>query len=342
MGQKTGIAWCKHTFNMIWGCTKISEGCARCYAETLARRFGFDVWGDKPRRTFGEKHWNEPFKWDRDAQKAGERRSVFADSMCDVFERLPESHPSYRHVEVARAKLFKVVKRTSNLDWLLVTKRTENIASMLPDDWGNGYPNVYLIATVESQSQTRRIPELLAVPAVVHALSCEPLLSQVDLTHIRHGESEINALTGKVSTPNDAMITGWGAHYGNKIDWVIAGGESGDGFRAMDLDWARDLRDQCVKANVPFFFKQESGVHPNKVSPLLDGRLWQELPLSTRKQVLKPTDQTRQLGIAGWEVTKVVGKFPDGSRDVIVRNPADQTELGPYSVWLSDIIESEP
>jgi len=140
------------------------------------------------------------------------------------------------------------VRRCSNLDWLLLTKRPENIASMLPEWWTGADPGIWLGATVENQRRAdERIPILRAVPCAVHFLSVEPLLGPVDLD-----------LRG--------------------IQWVICGGESGPGCRPMHPDWAKSVRDQCLKSGVPFFFKQWSGLFPKKLGALLDGREWNEFP----------------------------------------------------------------
>jgi len=244
---KTKIAWTDYTFNPWWGCAKVSPGCAHCYAETLARRFGCDVWGARPRRLFGDAHWREPLKWNRDAEQAGERRRVFAGSMCDVFEQAKRSDG----LDAERARLFALIRLTPHLDWLLLTKRAENIAAMLPADWGAGYANVWLGVSAENQpAADERIPLLMRVPARVRFVSCEPLIEYVDLK-----------LGAYRDQPNSRAE--W-------IHWVIVGGESGPNYRAMDLDWARSLRGQCARTGVAFFFKQESGARPG-TNPMLDG-----------------------------------------------------------------------
>lgn len=233
MGEKTGIEWCDHTFNPWWGCLKVSSACDNCYAETLSRRFG-EHWGAHAEyRTFGDKHWNEPLRWNRTAEKAGVRRRVFCASMGDVFDnRAPDG---------ARDRLWALIRATPALDWLLLTKRPQNIARMLPPDWGGSYPNVWLGTTCENQEEAeRRIPHLLAVLAVVRFLSCEPLLGPLDLDHYLRAASHRYA--GPVSR--------------GAIQWVIAGGESGPGARPSHPMWFRRLRDQCVAADVPYFFKQ--------------------------------------------------------------------------------------
>lgn len=266
MSARTGIEWTDHTFNIAWGCMKVSPGCQHCYADTLSRRYGHNVWGPAkttPRRTFGEKHWREPVLWNRAAEKAGERRRVFCCSMCDVFE----DHPT---IDAERAKLWPLIRATPWLDWQLLTKRPERIAANLPDDWGNGYPNVWLGTSVESQEYTDRIPPLLAVPAVVHFLSCEPLLERIDIRQhlVGHEEHGVGHTVG--------ACIGWTP----PLDWIICGGESGPKARPMAIDWARDLQRQCADAGVAFFLKQLGGVRDKRghLDAVLDGVRYVEMP----------------------------------------------------------------
>ena len=131
---KTKIEWTDYTFNPWWGCTKVSEGCANCYAERLAHRFDKNLWGPgSSRRGFGDEHWTEPRFWNRKAQREGVRRRVFCGSMCDVFE-------SHLDVKYHRMQLWRLIEETPALDWLLLTKRPENIERMLPQRWSSfGY-----------------------------------------------------------------------------------------------------------------------------------------------------------------------------------------------------------
>ena len=146
MGVETKIQWAHHTFNPWWGCEKISPECKNCYAAAWAKRTGFGhTWGPNATyRTFGDRYWSQPRKWNRDAARAGERRRVFCASMADVFDaRAPEG---------VQAQLFDLIRETRNLDWLLLTKRPERIASSLPPDWGiSGWSNVWLGTTVGCQ-----------------------------------------------------------------------------------------------------------------------------------------------------------------------------------------------
>lgn len=247
MGEKTEISWCDATFNPWWGCVKVSPGCANCYAETFAKRTGHSIWGPAAttqRRTFGDKHWQEPLKWHADAVKAGERRRVFCASMADVFEAHPQLHTE-------RALLWMLIEQTPALDWLLLTKRPENIADMVPSWWradGDWPDHVWLGTTVEDQAAAeKRIPILRQFSAPVLFLSCEPLLGPLDLQDLAY----------EVSGPEWAGV--------NKlVDWVICGGESGPRSRPMHPDWARSLRDQCQAAGVAFFMKQMGGVRDKR------------------------------------------------------------------------------
>jgi protein gp37 len=247
MGADSKIEWTHHTFNPWWGCTRVSPGCVHCYAETFAKRTGL-AWGPQAeRRFFGDKHWNEPLKWNRMAEAAGERRRVFCASMADVFEDRPELH-------VQRERLFDLIAATPWLDWLLLTKRPENAARLAPASWATGWPrNVWAMTTAEDQQRAdERIPTLLEIPAAVHGVSYEPAIGPVDFTRIRSAEFGIafDALHGF-------------AERTIRIDWIIVGGESGPGARPFDIDWARDTVEQCKAADVACFVKQ-LGAHPEE------------------------------------------------------------------------------
>lgn len=254
MSLNSAIEWTHHTWNPWWGCTKISPGCANCYAARDARRYGFNIWGSAAeRRFFRPKHWHQPIQWNKAAREAGQRHRVFP-SMCDPFED--------RDDLVGPLGLFlHVIRSTPNLDWLLVTKRPENIGVRLSlalndlmrspnpdhhktgswvDDWIDARippRNVWLLASVESQDFLPRADELLKIPAVVHGLSIEPMLGPIELD---------------LWSPE--AWNGPGIRRG--LDWIICGGESGPGARPMHPGWARSLRDQCAESGVPFFFKQ--------------------------------------------------------------------------------------
>ena len=249
MGVETAIGWTDHTFNPWWGCARVSPGCQNCYAEAFAKRTGNDVWGaNNDRRRFGDKHWAEPLKWDRKAEADGVRRRVFCASMADVFEDR-EDH------QADRQRLWDLIEETPHLDWQLLTKRPENVLTMTSFDFFERRPNVWIGTTVEDQKRAdERIPHLLAIPAAVRFLSCEPLLGPVSFRW--------------------AM---WAPIYGNHLDglkgihWVIVGGESGPRHRSLNLDWAREIRRQCDLAGVAYFFKQVGGRTPKAGGDLLDG-----------------------------------------------------------------------
>jgi protein gp37 len=292
MAKITKIEWCDHTWNLVHGCTKISPACSNCYAETISKRYGHKIWGkDSNRLTFGSKYWQQPLSWNKKSLKDGMRRKVFCSSMADIFE----DHPT---VNQERLKLWPLIKSTEGLDWLLLTKRAENIKWMLPSDWNDGYPNVWLGVTAETEEYvSERIPLLQQVNAVVRFVSAEPLLGPINL------EPYLNSKVIKLETCDGAISS---AYY-PAIDWIIAGGESGPKARPTHPDWIRSLRSQCIKSNIPFFFKQwgtwspyapmkrSVKVHvfePTSVSKyqqmfragkkqsgrLLDGRTWEQYP----------------------------------------------------------------
>jgi protein gp37 len=159
-------------------------------------------------------------------------------------------------VDRERKRVFTLINETPNLFWLLLTKRPQNIASRLPADWASGYGNVGLGTSVETANYIDRIKILAEIPSTLRFLSLEPLLGPLPKLPLQG------------------------------IGWVIVGGESGDGFRPMLLDWVRDIRDQCLAANVPFFFKQLAGKAGNGELPTLDGVTWSQLPDFGRSQSL--------------------------------------------------------
>jgi protein gp37 len=250
MADKTLIAWTDRTFNIAWGCTKISPGCKNCYADNLAVRYGHSVWGvNGNRRTFGDKHWSTPHKWESEStihnpgvRGAGWNHLVFCSSMCDVWE----DHPT---IDAERAKLWPLIKATPHLDWQLLTKRPERIADHLPSDWSvKNYPNVWLGTSIENDDYTWRAEELKKIPAVVHFISYEPALG-----------------------PLPSLDT-------NGLEWLIVGGESGKEWKKHEMDhgWARDIRDKCIASKTAFFFKQSSAALTERGTSLIheDGTRW--------------------------------------------------------------------
>jgi protein gp37 len=258
MAERSNIEWCDATFNPWIGCTKISPACDHCYAER-----DFDLrrhvvqWGaGQARKRTAFSTWAAPRHWNARAHCAGVRPRVFCASLADVFDN---------EVPVQwRRDLFDLIAATPNLDWLLLTKRIGNAKTMMADAlhlnpaaqaegriWP--LPNVWLGATICNQDEADRdIPKLLDVPAAVRFVSIEPMLGPIDLTDIvvRHGGGTEDHFSALYDADDDEADT---ASY---IDWVIVGGESGPHARPMHPHWARDLRDQCAAAGVPFMFKQ--------------------------------------------------------------------------------------
>jgi protein gp37 len=276
VGKHTEIIWTESTFNTHWGCTKISEGCAHCYAETFSKRVGFSdtgsqfrIWGDDAqRRFFGDAHWQEPLKWNAAADKLGVMHRVFCGSMCDILEDRLD-------LLVPRSRVFQMVPKTPNLLWLFLSKRPENAAELLPYEWAKHWPrNVMAGFTIENQKRLEeRLPHIARLhklfPGIQTFASCEPLLSALDWNYC--GLSRLRY-----------------------FDWIIAGGESGPGARPMHPDWIRKLRDDCAQRDdmclpwpVPFLFKQWGDYRylvrmgKTKAGRTLDGRTWDQVPLLT-------------------------------------------------------------
>ncbi|SHJ68227.1 protein gp37 [Roseomonas rosea] len=268
MAEVTGISWATSTFNPWIGCTPVSAGCNHCYAETLATsRLGV-AWGPHAlRRRTSPGNWKKPLAWNRKAAKDGQPWRVFCSSLADVFDnRAPEG---------AREDLWELIRATPSLTWMLLTKRPGNIPRMLPRDWADGWPHVWLGTSVENQAAAdTRVRQLLDVPAALHFLSCEPLLGPLDLRHVSTGDDRwgwLDSLSGLLHVGSDRVET-------RRIGWVIAGGESGPRARAVEQPWLQELRDQCGALGVPFHFKQWGGRTPTAGGHLLDGAEHLEVP----------------------------------------------------------------
>lgn len=266
MGKETGITWCDHTFNPWWGCVRVSPGCEHCYAETFSKRMGLNIWGSTERRFFGDKHWNEPIAWNKQAEQEGKVHRVFCASMADVFE-------VFKGLDIQRFRLWNLVEHTPWLEWLILTKRPENISTRIPSEFNYMTSNVRLGVTAEDQEYgDRRIAKMLEVWGGKNFVSYEPALGPL---HI-----------GRWIRPE-----GHDFKFSSDLDWMICGGESGAGCRPMNLDWARHLRSECRTANIPFFFKQMGGFPDKRHDPAgwpEDLRI-QEFP------VAKATDRINEL-----------------------------------------------
>lgn len=269
MGETTKISWAESTWNPVTGCHKVSSGCVNCYAEALSLRMG---WSSKPwtAPNVGDNvilhpgRLEEPVRWRKP-------RHIFTCSMGDLFHDLvPDSFLD---------QVFGVMARSQHHTYMILTKRPERAAeylsfanrhllvylqayepaasqghvpgiarSLLADQPAWPLPNVWLGTSCEDQRAVdERVPMLLSAPAALHFVSAEPLLGAMSLT------------------PYLIKVPGV-----PRIEWVIAGGESGINHRPMDVDWARSLHNQCEWQKVPFFFKQDSDRYPGQRA-LLDG-----------------------------------------------------------------------
>jgi protein gp37 len=244
----TAIEWTQVTWNPVTGCDTISPGCDHCYARTLAKRL--KAMGNPKYQRDGHPATSGPgfaVTWHPAALKLPylwrAPRLVFVNSMSDLFHaRVPE----YFIRDV-----FDVMASTLQHTYQILTKRPQRALRMrdgaLP--WP---PNVWLGVSVENDRYLWRAGLLRHIPAAVRFVSAEPLLGPLDRLD----------LAG--------------------IGWVIAGGESGPGYRRPEAAWFRGLRDQCVTAGVPFFFKQWGGATPKAGGRVLDGRTWDQMPAPAR------------------------------------------------------------
>lgn len=232
MGNKTGIEWTDATWNPWKGCHKVSPGCKNCYMfRDYGKRFGHDA--NVVVRTTPAT-FNAPLRWAKNSELAAGAR-VFTCSWSDFF--IPEA-------DDWRDEAWAIIKATPFV-YQILTKRPENIHDSLPEDWGAGYPNVWLGVSVESRAYLSRIEFLDEFPARHKFVSYEPALGPVDFTA-----------------------------YTPVIDWIISGGESGSRNnppRAAELDWFRDVRDVCKKHDVSYFHKQHGGT--NKIDGAWGGRV---------------------------------------------------------------------
>ena len=238
MADGSAIEWTDATWNPVTGCTKITAGCDNCYAERFSERF---------RGVAGH-----PFEHGFDLTLRPERitqplawrrpRMIFVNSMSDLF-----------HKQVPKAFIDQVFDTMEAADWhvfQVLTKRSSLLRDYLRRRYATKAPpaHIWLGVSVEDRKARTRVDHLRAAPAAVRFLSIEPLIGPIGILDL------------------------------SGIHWVIAGGESGPRARPMHIDWAREVRDQCAKQRVPFFFKQWGGIRPKTGGRLLDGREWNELP----------------------------------------------------------------
>jgi protein gp37 len=254
VAHNSSIEWTEATWNPTTGCTKISPGCAHCYAERMAIRLQAmeqNRYRNAFELTLQEDIVELPLRWKKP-------RLIFVNSMSDLF------HADVPSTFIKRC--FQVMQQAKQHVFQVLTKRPQRAAEITDElPWSE---NVWLGTSVEGQRYTDRIDVLRRVPATVRFLSVEPLLGPIDNLGL------------------------------DGIHWVIAGGESGPGARPMQPEWVRKIRDQCIAAGVPFFFKQwgafdQNGFKRSKKANgrELDGRTWSELPITWRGGGLKPQVQ---------------------------------------------------
>lgn len=243
MGDKSTIEWTEATWNPTTGCDRTSPGCDHCYALTLAKRLkamGVDKYQlDGDPRTSGPGFRLTLHEDALDIPRGWRQpRLVFVNSMSDLF---------HKDVPITFIRdVFDVMRDTPQHTYQMLTKRTRRLRQFAPNlDWPS---NLWMGVSVESSKYTFRIDHLREVPAAVRFVSAEPLLGPLGVVDF------------------------------DGIDWVIAGGESGPHARPMDISWGRELRDQCVRDGVKFFFKQWGGRTSKSGGRLLDGRTWDDMP----------------------------------------------------------------
>ncbi len=237
--MSTGIQWTDETWNPVTGCSKVSPGCAHCYAETLALtrlagKAGYPGLPWTPENAAANvslrpERLRKPLTW-------REPRMVFVNSMSDLFHELVP----WEYID----QVFDVMAEAERHTFQVLTKRPERMRALARP----ALPNVWLGTSIENDRFTGRADYLREAPAAIRFLSLEPLLGPLPSLD----------LTG--------------------IDWVIVGGESGPDHRRIDPEWVRDLRDRSVAAGAAFFFKQWGGLTPKSGGRSLDGRTWDEFP----------------------------------------------------------------
>lgn len=259
----TKIEWCEETWNVVTGCTPVSEGCQNCYAKRMANRlrgrFGYPE-DDPFKVTLHPNKLGLPLKWKKP-------RKIFVCSMGDLF-----------HEDVPFEFIASVMMTTTicqHHTFIILTKRPTNVIKYYK--WVNNlkrksiascwpFSNVWFGVTAENQeTANERIPTLLEIPAAVRFVSVEPMLSNVDI---------IEACDVVLDNGDIPTVQG----IDNFLHWMICGAESGPGARPVQIEWARNLRDQCVNANVPFFLKQMNVDGKLVKIPKLDGKKWSEYP----------------------------------------------------------------
>lgn len=247
--RESGIEWTHFSGNAWIGCTAAGPGCNACYAAGLFdHRLHQVEWGAGKERKKVKGFAAKVRKADREAVKAGTRKRFFVNPSSDIFDNeVPD---------VWREDVWAAMREARALDFIIVTKRIGNALKMLPEDWGQGYANGWLLATMVNQAEIDRdMPKLAKVPAVVRGLSIEPLMGPVDLSEWLHC-----------------------------ISWVIIGGQSaqpgGEEPMHAQYEWVRALIDQCLAAGIAVFFKQWGTGHLPRGGNVIDGEVIELFPCS--------------------------------------------------------------
>lgn len=231
MAKKTKIEWTEATSNPWHGCLKVSPGCKNCYMYRDKKRFG-----QIPNSILKSKTtFYDPQKW-------MSPRIIFTCSWSDWF---------IKEADNWRDEAWDVIRNTPQHTYQILTKRPERIIKNLPDDWGDGWKNVWLGVSIENQKFVSRMEILRNVPAVVRFISAEPLIGSIKFASLK------------------------------SVNWVITGGESGPNARPMNRDWVRSIRDQCRISRVPFFHKQNGGsliIDGAWGGREIDGKIWSAMP----------------------------------------------------------------
>ena len=246
MATNSTIEWTEATWNPVAGCAIVSPGCTNCYAMRLASRLGAmgqEKYVGITRLSGGRPKWNGRINLDRAALELPKSwrsgKVIFVNSMSDLFH---EDVP----IEFIQ-DVFRTILATPRHTYQILTKRAERLEEIA---WQLPWPdNVWMGVSIENSDYTWRMDHLRRTSAAVKFLSLEPLLGPLD----------------------NLRLSG--------IDWVIAGGESGPLARPVKPEWVRDIREQCLRAEVAFHFKQWGGVNKKKAGRILDGRTWDEIPV---------------------------------------------------------------
>lgn len=282
---ESSIEWTDATWNPVTGCSKVSPGCAHCYAEALTMRFA-SSWG-VPRLPWTPTNAAEnvilhpdrlrqPLRWKK-------RRMVFVNSMSDLFhEQVPDEFI---------AEVFRVMSQTPRHTFQVLTKRPERMRDwitahaedMTSKPWNHSeferiYPNVWFGVSIENRRFVHRADLLRQTPAAVRFISAEPLLGPLIAPHhIDVSDDPFDPVILPMwddqpgaGGPDELDLT--------DIDWLIVGGESGPKARMVDANWVRALRAEAIASSTRFFFKQWGGVRPQAGGRVLDGRTWDDMP----------------------------------------------------------------